>query len=253
VVVWIAGEESTADEALSDAQQARLRDHWSGGGSLWVSGSEVLWDLDYLGSATDKAFAEEVLGATMAADDADTWTAEGVDLLAGLTLDFSEEGGAPYHNEYPDVLGSDRTVIAEYAPGQAAAILGERVAHFGFPVDCIGDESTREEVALRVLDALLPGWEAPDLTEPGDTGAPDSDPSDPDRPGGLPEDSGQLGPKGSPGESVELSKLGGCACSSTARERPSAAWFGLLLLGALRRRKTGPGSAGPQAGPITDA
>ncbi|MCB9532687.1 MAG: N-acetylmuramoyl-L-alanine amidase, partial [Myxococcales bacterium] len=68
VVIWAAGEESTADESFSDAQQTMLRDYVAQGGTLIASGSEVMWDLDERGSATDLAFATDVLGATFAAD-----------------------------------------------------------------------------------------------------------------------------------------------------------------------------------------
>jgi hypothetical protein len=233
-VVWIAGEESTFDESISESQQVILRDHWSQGGALWVSGSEVLWDLDYLGSDADKAFSTEVLGASLSADDAGTEGASGTDILTGIEMDFSEAGGAPYPNEYPDVLASDRTVIAEYAPGQTAAVLGERVAHFGFPVECIGDETVRVEVAARVLDALLPDWEAPETGTPegddtgGDADSGNSEPSDP----AIPDQTKRSGP----GDESELSKLGGCACQSEAMAPASAAWICVLVVSAWRRR-----------------
>ena len=61
VIIWATGEESTVDETVSDAQQIRLRDYWTSGGTLFVSGAEVLWDLDRRGSSSDKQFAIDVL------------------------------------------------------------------------------------------------------------------------------------------------------------------------------------------------
>ena len=75
-VIWLAGEESTADESFDDEQQTLLRGYWEAGGTLWTSGSEVLWDLDYRGTESDRAFAVEVLGAAMADDDAATDAAD---------------------------------------------------------------------------------------------------------------------------------------------------------------------------------
>ena len=241
-VVWIAGEESTTDESFSTRQQEVLTDYWGSGGTLWVSGSEVLWDLDYLGSESDRAFAETVLGSLMDDDDAGTESALGQDILDGLALPFDEASGAPYPVEYPDVLRSDRTVIAEYATGGTAAVLGEGVAHFGFPIESIGDEDTRTTVAAQVLDALVPDWEAPDLTEePTDTADPTDDPDrDPDTPSGDTGDAGAAAAGGSgPGDAEDLSKLGGCGCSTA----PPARWSWLLLgplawVGLRRRRPT---------------
>lgn len=181
VVIWAAGEESTNDETVSAEQQQALRAYWEGEGALWVSGAEVLWDLDERGSASDKAFAAEVLGATMAADDAETYDASGVGLLEGLDLAFSPDA-APYPVEWADVIASDREVIATYATGGTAAVLGERVALFGVPFEAIHGGAGRErdlrgEVALRVLEALAPGYEPPEgVVDPEDPEDPGNDP-----------------------------------------------------------------------------
>jgi len=157
LVVWAAGEESTTDESFSDSQQTALAAYVSAGGALWVSGSEILWDLDAQGSASDLAFATDVLGATMDADDSGTTVASGVGLLAGLDLSFAFDDAA-FDVDYPDVPASSRTVIAEYAGPNPAAVLGNSVAFFGFPFEAIGDEAARFEVAARLLPALVPGY-----------------------------------------------------------------------------------------------
>ena len=54
----------------------------SPGGAVWASGAEIFWDLDYLGSATDQAFAADVLGAGMASDQAGSTDVNGLDLLS---------------------------------------------------------------------------------------------------------------------------------------------------------------------------
>jgi len=243
-IVWVGGEESTLDESLDDAQQALLWSYWEGGGTLVVSGSEILWDLDYLGSDGDRDFASSVLGAGMASDDAGVTSAIGLDLLDGLVLDFDEAAGSPYPVEYPDVLSTDRTVIAEYAAGQPAAAMGEGVAHFGFPIETIGDEEVRGQVLDAVLWALVPDWEAPD-TDPGDDGGDGGDGGDDDGggDGGLP-DTGtdELDSSGNgPGERLDFDKEG-CACSQAVDGRSThVALLGLLPLIVFRRRESGLG------------
>jgi hypothetical protein len=218
LVIWVAGEESTADETFTHTQQDLLRSWVGHGGALWVSGSEVLWDLDYRGDDQDQAFANEVLGATMQADDAGTWEVDGAGLLEGLVLDFGEEHGAPYPADYPDVLEGEGTPLATYPGVGHAALLTGSVALFGFPFECIGDPDTRAEVATRLLPELVPGYEAP---EPEDT----DQPQDSADPGAF------------PGE-LERSRIqGGCGCSPTAYSAGvTLSWLGAILLGVRRTR-----------------
>ena len=246
-VIWAAGEESTADESFSDAQQTALRAFVEGGGTLWSSGSEVLWDLDQLGSAADQAFADEVLGVSMASDDSGTEAVDGVGLLAGLELDFGIDDGAEYDNEYPDVLASSRPSIAEYDGGGVAAVLGDGVAHFGIPFEAIGDAGARDEVTARVLEALLPAYEPPVQGDDDDDVGPDDDDVQPDDDDVQPDDDDSAvaddddddepeTPPLYPGTRRGLIEEGGCGCKSSLADG-RAGLFGLLLLVLLRRRR----------------
>ena len=254
-VIWAAGEESTADESYSDDQQSAIRTFVDGGGVLWSSGSEILWDLDYLGSTADKAFAEEVLGVSMAADDAGTEVVDGVDLLAGLALDFGIADGALYDNEYPDALDSTRTVIAEYSGGAAAAVVGEGVAHFGIPFEAIGSETARDEVTARLLGALLPGYVPPVEGDDDDDVGPDDDDVQPDDDDVQPDDDDSAAvddddstvaddddepgaPPLYPGTRLPLIPQRGCGCSASGGAGRIGAVVGLLfvVVGWWRRR-----------------
>ena len=151
VLFWNAGEESTEDVTFSAEHQTLVRDFVAAGGALWVTGSEVLWDLDFRGSDADRAFAAEVLGAAMESDDAETYSAQGVAVLEGLFLDFGPSDGAPYPAEWPDVLASDDAVIATRGTG------GRRpwasAARCSDALRCIGDLLSRAAVAAALLRA----------------------------------------------------------------------------------------------------
>ena len=56
VADYILGDESTADETFSNSEQALVRNFLDNGGNLFVSGSEIAWDLDYKGASSDKNF-----------------------------------------------------------------------------------------------------------------------------------------------------------------------------------------------------
>ena len=254
-VIWAAGEESTSHESYSDAQQAAIRTFVEAGGALWSSGSEVLWDLDHQGSASDQAFADEVLGVSMAADDSGTTDVSGVGLLAGLDLDFGIADGALYDNEYPDTLESQQTVIAEYSGGAAAAVLAGGVAHFGIPFEAIGDGAARDEVTARLLQALLPAYQPPGPGDDDDDVGPDDDDVAPDDDDVGPDDD-DVGPDDDdsatdddddqtsspplyPGTRLDLIPEGqGCGCRSSLGGGGSGA-LGLLVLALafVRRRR----------------
>ncbi len=65
---YILGEESTADETFSDSEQDVMENYLQQGGRLFVSGSEIAWDLDHKGSSTDKLFIQNYLKASYSAD-----------------------------------------------------------------------------------------------------------------------------------------------------------------------------------------
>jgi hypothetical protein len=232
VVVWATGEESTADESVSDAQQVQLEAYWLDGGALWVSGAEVFWDLDNLGSASDQAFAADVLGAGMATDAAGSTDVDGVGVLAGVgPMDFGVAAGAPYPVEWPDTLSSTRAVIANYTSGEVAAVFGASVATFGFPFDAIADSVTRDEVAAALLPALAPGVVPPDVGDsdepPVIDGGTQTTPDDGTAPG-----TGD-GPSSQP--DVYDKPRRGCGCR-TGSLPPMGIWWMLGLAAVIRRR-----------------
>jgi hypothetical protein len=240
-VVWGAAEESFVDQSFSPDQQDWIRTYWEAGGALWVSGSEILWDLDAIGDNDDLAFASEVLGSTMAADASASMRVDGEDILAGVgPMDFDIADGAPYPVEWPDVLDTDRTVIARYGGTEVAASLGESVAMFGFPFECIGASDTRTAVAGAVLSELVPGEvpedippdpsDSPRVVDPDDLGA--TTPTDGETTG---TDDTDAPPSGA-SPRIPVSELKSCGCNSNA-----ASEVGMVMLASMivlwRRRE----------------
>lgn len=234
LVVWVAGEESTANESISTAQQTRLRGFVEGGGALWVSGSEVLWDLDYRGSTDDKAFVNEVLGVAMASDAAGSTAVTGEGLLRSVgAMNYGVDDGAPYPVEWADTLTAQGTVLARYGDGAIAAALNGLVVHFGFPFETIGAEATREAVVAALLPALVPDytpqpWEESDTDTDTDTDA-DAD-TDTDTDADTDADTGE--PDGRTG----MGGLGGCGCATPGPVGGVWALGALAMLWVRRRR-----------------
>ncbi len=162
VLDWILGEESYSDETLSDAEQGLLRQYLDGGGALFISGSEIGWDLGNLGDPGDKEFFGRYLRASYVGDDAETYE---VTPVSGSIFDglgsFRFDAPGMYLPDYPDQLGvSHGSVEALRYRGGRGGIAAiqyadgcERVVTFGFPFETIRPES-RPAVMERVLDFL---------------------------------------------------------------------------------------------------
>ena len=68
IVDYILGDESTADETFSQAEQETVKTFLRSGGKLFVSGSEIGWDLDSKGTTSDRDFYQQYLKAQFIAD-----------------------------------------------------------------------------------------------------------------------------------------------------------------------------------------
>ncbi|WP_197528480.1 golvesin C-terminal-like domain-containing protein [Aeoliella mucimassa] len=160
-VIWMSGEESSADDTFNQTEQNLVSQYIAGGGNFFASGSEIAWDLDWLNNGRD--FFENVLRASYAADNANTYVASGVagGLLDGLDLSF-DDGSEFYDVDYPDVLttSSGSTLIATYSTGGGAGTYaaGSRgsgdVVVLGFPIESVMSASDRTEAIRRILAAF---------------------------------------------------------------------------------------------------
>lgn len=163
---WILGRESTADETFSSAEQTLVSTFLSGGGRLFVSGTELVWDLQYSGTAADNAFCSNYLHAAYGADDAATnqVTPTTGGIFNGLgTFAFDYFGtGITYRASYPDrlaVAGSPASVTTlvygTSAAGTGIAALAfsntYRLVACGFPFETIHSSSIRTGLMARTV------------------------------------------------------------------------------------------------------
>ncbi len=181
-VVWILAEESMFDETFSWAEQLHVMDYLEGGGRLFVSGSEIGWDIDYRagsttyknGHANDAAFYNDYLRADYAGDDAGTYQAAGTvgTIFHGLMVSFDDGTHGTYDVASPDQLSafSGATVGLTYQGGSGggACVYHSSATHgtvvnMGFGFETIYPDSSRTGVLRAILGYLNVPTDPPTL------------------------------------------------------------------------------------------
>lgn len=104
MVIWFCGDESTTDRTFTNAEQIKAAAYIENGGNLFVTGSEIGWDLDRSHSGSelsDTLFYRHYLKARFVYDGNSSMSrATGVNgtPFEGLALSFGES----YPEDYPD-------------------------------------------------------------------------------------------------------------------------------------------------------
>ena len=175
IVAWACGQESTLNETFSSAEQTVVTTFNNNGGSLFVSGSDIAWDLDRAAGPTsgDRTFLNNILRADLVSDangNAGSYTtaATAGAIFAGhpaLTFDSGTNG--IYGVRTPDILtpvGTGATKAINYGGGSSGAAIqydgsagGGRVVYFGFPFETITSASLRTQYMTTALNFLSLG------------------------------------------------------------------------------------------------
>ncbi|MFH0736607.1 MAG: T9SS type A sorting domain-containing protein [bacterium] len=170
---YILGEESTADETFSSSEQIKVADFLKQGGKLFVSGSEIAWDLDYKGTASDKSFINNYLKSTYK-NDAPFGTSGVYYSVIGLSntfdnISFNFDNGTngTYNVLWPDVFGlygggsgafkyTALDTTAGYAGVKYSGIfpsgtLPGKVVVLGYPFETVVTQEKRFELMKKVV------------------------------------------------------------------------------------------------------
>ncbi len=161
VVIWYLGREGTADQTFDAQERALVESYLDGGGALFVSGSEIAWDLGSQGTSAESAFLANFLGASYATDDAGTYFASGTaaGIFQGISVQFDNASAGIYDVYSPDTLNASETAVMNYSGGSTAAATldGEfRVVYLAFPFESIIDETVRTDVMRAAMEFLQP-------------------------------------------------------------------------------------------------
>jgi len=126
-----------------------------------ASGAEIGWDLDYMGSSSDRTFYNNYLKADYAADDAGVYAVSGLtgtafEGLSGIIFDDGTSG--PYNVEYPDAInpfGGGIENLTYDGTGYKAGVQYSgtfKVVNLGFPFEAVNPTSSRDTLMARAMN-----------------------------------------------------------------------------------------------------
>lgn len=154
-VDYILGEESSADETFSDEEQQIVAAFLDTQAPFFVSGSEIGWDLDHLGSGSDQAFYHNYLLASYVEDAPNNMASTYYQLTSpetGSDLYFDNGSHGTYNVRYPDVIAPYPTSGAYAAmhytgfPAKYAQVYKPAtLVYLAVPFETIYPESARQE------------------------------------------------------------------------------------------------------------
>ncbi|UCF63506.1 MAG: T9SS type A sorting domain-containing protein [bacterium] len=171
IVLWISGEEGTADESFSLAEQQRISSFLENGGNMFVSGSEIGYDLVEQGTMSDQLFYEQYLKADYILDAVSSYTISGVTQtifsnLLNITFDDGNHGS--YNVDYPDGFNPAGGSVQCFTYNGHPASLGGagiqyegifgggtvpgRLVYLGIGFETIYPESSRDSVMSRIMN-----------------------------------------------------------------------------------------------------
>ena len=173
VVDYILEEDSNVDETFDFHEQGIIESYLEQGGMLFVSGAEIGWDLDHLGSTTDQSFYHDYLKAEYVLDaPGDQFSTyyqfEEVQdsIFNGLGVtDFDNGTNGTYNVDYPDVInGINGGINGLYYSGlnnEYAGVYFEgifpngvengKLVYFSFPFETVYPSTKRNDLMSMVM------------------------------------------------------------------------------------------------------
>jgi hypothetical protein len=167
-VIWILGTESETNDTFNATEQTKVSNFINAGGNLFVSGSEIAWDLDQQNNG--RTFFENTLKGNYVSDSAGTNTANAAigGIFAGMSSfafsngnAFSSLDGQLYKVDSADVISPQGGAVTAltYNNGAGTAAIQVQgvggagsIVMFGFPFEAMTSAARRQTAMGRILD-----------------------------------------------------------------------------------------------------
>lgn len=175
---WISGQEAEADTAdsvddtsLYAAERTAITNYLQGGGRLFISGSELAWDLGRSGSpAVEQQFLADTLKANYSLDNSNSAVVSSAGIFSGLgNIAFGETFGS-YQVRFPDAItptggssacmnyigGTGGTAAIQYAGTVGTGTQTAKIVYMGFGFETIQSQLNRNAVMSKAIDFFIP-------------------------------------------------------------------------------------------------
>ncbi|MBN1300379.1 MAG: T9SS type A sorting domain-containing protein [Melioribacteraceae bacterium] len=178
IVIWILGDESTADETFNIYEQSIIKIYLQNGGNMFVTGSEIGWDLSEKGSSYDKNFYSGFLKSVYINDSptgasGTYYSAEGLPntIFADLpSFGFDDGTHGTFDVDYPDAIRAAenaRNILKFSSVAETMGYAGisyegifeggnkpGKLVYLSIPFETIYPDDVRIEIMRRVLSFL---------------------------------------------------------------------------------------------------
>ncbi len=171
IVIWFLGDESTVDNTLTSLEQSKVKHYLEGGGNLFISGSEIGWDLGRNHSASepgDLDFYNNYLKASFIDDGSSSQTS--VKGITGTPFNsILASIGQTYPEDYPDDIeavngginilqynsqrsnGNYMKAGISFSGSFGTSTVSGKLIYLSFPFETISSSNQRKTLALGIL------------------------------------------------------------------------------------------------------
>ncbi|HOU97718.1 MAG TPA: T9SS type A sorting domain-containing protein [Bacteroidales bacterium] len=171
-VDFILGEESSVNETFSTTEQQLFTQLQV---PYFVSGSEIGWDLDHLGSTSDQNFYHQYLYANYVEDapnnQASTYYNGIINIPSVVNLPFTYDNGThgTYNVRYPDVVSAispaaDLGYYTAFPAKSLGTYIMHKMVYMAVPFECVYPASSRDSL-MHWIDYILLGNTSADVAD----------------------------------------------------------------------------------------
>ncbi len=164
-VFWFVGDETTTTETFSTAEQTIIKEYLKQGGKMFITGSEIGFDLYQNGDFNDKEFYNKYLKASYAADEPNPNFPMATPVQGGIFDGIPPFNfGVSYPDDHPDVIDTlnGSSAVLEYNSTQKAGItyqglfpsgvISGKLVYLPFAFETIEEAVTRNLIVSKIVE-----------------------------------------------------------------------------------------------------